>query len=612
MFKKIFAALFFLLFFPGNIYAQDSFGVNTNIEYKILDTGNVAVTHTITVKNNSTYEYAQSYLFELSSLYPTDVKAFEGGTSVPVQLRKEDDKQILKLVFPNPVTGKNKTRTFVVTYEVSGLVTRSGEVWEISIPKLIGEFDESKVVLSVPSSFGKEALISPQAAEKKENEQRNIYIFDGKDLIKSGINAVFGKFQVYSLKLTYHLKNTSDKKNTLAIAIPPDTSTQKVFFNKITPEPSDIEVDEDGNWIAYFLMPPKKSESITVEGYAQVFADPVKFFAPYPSTILANLKAKKYWEVDDPGIKELALELKTPENIYKFVTNHLTYNYYRVKPDVERLGAKSALANPSEAICTEFTDLFITLTRAAGIPAREINGYAHSDNPSLQPLSLVSDVLHAWPEYWDESRQVWIPIDPTWEATSKIDYFNKFDLKHIAFVIHGKSSVEPLSAGSYKSDELSKDIFVEISDFPPESNQSLEITYEIANKFNPFKKGLVLHIKNTGLSAQYNLSPKIHFSDEETFAESISVLPPMGVFSETIDLDIGLFAVKTPNKITVSVNRTEKEIYLNKTVFATQQLLVFFTLLLLLVLYIGVRTGRINFGKFISKIKSTQKNASKT
>jgi transglutaminase-like putative cysteine protease len=65
------------------------------------------------------------------------------------------------------------------------------------------------------------------------------------------------------------------------------------------------------------------------------------------------------------------MELKTPENIYKFVTNNLSYNYYRVKPDVERLGAKDALANPDEAICTEFTDLFITLARSAGIPARE-------------------------------------------------------------------------------------------------------------------------------------------------------------------------------------------------------------------------------------------------
>jgi len=53
----------------------------------------------------------------------------------------------------------------------------------------------------------------------------------------------------------------------------------------------------------------------------------------------------------------------------------------------------------------EFTDLFIALSRAAGIPAREINGFAYTDDIRLRPLDLVTDMLHAWPEYYDEEKE---------------------------------------------------------------------------------------------------------------------------------------------------------------------------------------------------------------
>ena len=92
----------------------------------------------------------------------------------------------------------------------------------------------------------------------------------------------------------------------------------------------------------------------------------------------------------------------------------------------------------------EFTDLFITIARSAGIPAREVNGFAYTENPDIQPLSLVNDVLHAWPEYYDSEKGVWIPVDPTWGSTTGgVDYFSKLDLRHFTFVVHGKDSTKP-------------------------------------------------------------------------------------------------------------------------------------------------------------------------
>src|SRR5690606_27458932 len=129
-------------------------------------------------------------------------------------------------------------------------------------------------------------------------------------------------------------------------------------------------------------------------------------------------EVKPFWPVNDPKIREIAQNLHSPKEVYDYVVNTFTYNYDRVGTTNQRLGALEALNAPDNALCQEFTDTFITLARAAGIPAREINGYAYTQNTTLRPLSLVPETLHAWPEYYDYESKQWIPVDPTWEHTT--------------------------------------------------------------------------------------------------------------------------------------------------------------------------------------------------
>lgn len=76
---------------------------------------------------------------------------------------------------------------------------------------------------------------------------------------------------------------------------------------------------------------------------------------------------------------------------------------------------KTMAANASTAVqvldnlagdCTEHTLLFVTLARAAGIPAREVGGLAYPD--AEDPVFG----WHAWAEIHD-GRQ-WVSVDPTW------------------------------------------------------------------------------------------------------------------------------------------------------------------------------------------------------
>lgn len=148
--------------------------------------------------------------------------------------------------------------------------------------------------------------------------------------------------------------------------------------------------------------------------------------------------------------------------MYDYVVNTLHYNYKRFEQEnsTQRLGALGALQDPSNAVCQEYTDLFVALARAGGVPARRIIGYGMTRNSRLRPLSLVADVLHTWPEYFDTQRQIWVPIDPTWgDTTGGVDYFSQLDFRHVAFAIQGVNDDRPLAAGMYKSAaEPTKDI----------------------------------------------------------------------------------------------------------------------------------------------------------
>lgn len=60
--------------------------------------------------------------------------------------------------------------------------------------------------------------------------------------------------------------------------------------------------------------------------------------------------------------------------------------------------------------CTEHSQLFVTLARAAGLPAREVSGFVYSGDDSMPALSG-----HAWVEVLIDGQ--WVGMDPTWRET---------------------------------------------------------------------------------------------------------------------------------------------------------------------------------------------------
>ncbi len=592
-------SFFVFLLVPGSILASENFKTSVKVDYKIQEGGATQVTNTFSIKNLTSYFFSKDFIFKLENVEPKNIKAYEKGEQLAVTETKTGNILNIFLHLGGEVAGFGRTRVFVITYEDETIAKKNGEVWEISLPALSDNnpFDSYNVTLSVPKSFGENAYISPEPDKDYASSDRLTYSFNN---LKEGVSAGFGKSQTFSFNLTYHLENDDRKAKDFQVAIPPDTSLQRMIYESIDPLASKIDVDNDGNWLAYYKLKPKSKIDVKVKGSVQVFSAPRALYEPSEENLKANTKSLKYWESDDPDIIKLGEKLKTPEAIYNFVRSELSYNFNKVKGGAERLGAKAALNSPTDALCMEFTDLFIAIARAAKIPAREINGFAYTDNPRIQPLSVTSKVLHSWPEYWDGEKKMWIPIDPTWGSTGKTDYFSKLDLRHFAFVIHGEDSVKPDTPGSYNPQ---KDVSVSFGTLPENTGDKLKIEAEFASKTNLFNDDFFITLKNDGGEALYNINTRISV-DGKAKDEIVPILPPFSKKIIVLAIPYNILSFNTPKNIIVKSGIHEINVDPRRTLALIYLLLLFSLLILIVLSFILTKTH----WREINDVKSYVKN----
>ncbi len=624
--KKLVFIFIFLLpltlyLLPQHICAANEFSVDAIVTYDIQQSGKSLITHEITLENNFSDIYATTYTLSLENIDVTNVAAHSDlGTAFPVDVTKTGDITNIKVSFTDASVGKGVQRHFIVSYENSGFAVRTGEVWEISIPRLgqDNNFRDYQLILRVPTSFGYEAYISPQATSQEIADDRYIYRFNKTDLLQTGISAGFGQFQVFSFNLSYHLENPLSRNTTTDIALPPDTAFQKVYIQKIEPVPTNVSVDSDGNWIATFDLSPRERIDVSVFGAVQIFASYRSFPKPSTETLSNNLIETEYWQTSNPQIQKLAEELKTPQAIYSYVARTLNYDTERVQQNVQRMGASAALESPNTAICMEFTDLFIAIARAAGIPAREINGYAYTENSDIQPLGLVADVLHAWPEYYDKDKGVWIPIDPTWGSTSGVDYFNKLDLRHFAFVIHGANAREPYPPGSYKlGPNPQKDVYVSFGQLPENKISTPSVAIEPYRVLPFFSSIYKVTVSNPGPAALYSVYPSIYYDSVEKTRDVINVLPPYANKQIQVTLTHSFLGKDMPGVIKVIVGSSESQILTNKKQIVINSLVIISVFLLIIMSFIYIKARKIKVFAFFDKIgfhknKSNDKSNTQT
>lgn len=429
------------------VQAADNFEANLNSTYTINDLGNAQVIYNITLINNTPTLYVTQYAIKINSGSVSRVEVIYNNKVLTANVATINNETSIGITFPDKIVGKGQERRLQIKYQTPDLVEMTPTTLGITIPKLAdpSAFAHYQVILKTPQKFGQAVRTSPTINDQEEEGSFIISHFN--NLKGQGITAQFGKTQTYKIDLTYHLNNEGQSAGIGQIALPPDTSWQKLNYLDIQPRPKTIQTDQDGNWIASFLIQAQKDLEVTASATVKISLDQqpeVPIVKPLP----AHLKALEYWESDNEKIKTIANQYQTPAEIYSFVLNTLSYSYPNDQTNPVRLGALLSLVNPDQAVCQEFTDLFIALARANKIPSRRLTGFAYTKNNKLKPSSLVDNVLHAWPEFFDINTNSWQQVDPTWEQTTGgADFYNQFDLNHIVFAINGASSTSPAPVG---------------------------------------------------------------------------------------------------------------------------------------------------------------------
>ena len=508
------------LFTKNKVYASTSpFSVHYNILYNITKGGSANVSYNIRLINLSASTYASSYTIDLTSTDITNLSVINNSSGNPLPFTQNKGKTSTRITttFPNTVYGYGTSQNWTINFTTNQIAKRQGKLLNVVIPgfQQKGIITKVDTTIETPKSLGGINFVSTPISNISSNANNNIFEFNTKSSYTTdGILLIVGNYQLYSFKFHYKLQNTNIFNNeSFKIVIPADFSTQTVIFSKISPTPTKTYIDQNGNYIIEYILPPRKTVTALINGESKVLPTYNVLSSPLPKRNLSTksikvyTSAQPYWQVASPFIHNLAEKiiasdtttLQKAQSIQNYVSGHLTYNEKAIlDPSRQRLGAIKALEEPTNAICQEYTDVFVALARSVGIPTRMIAGYGDPPNVNVNPLP--PSILHAWVQFYDPSYG-WVNADPTWQSTSGgFNFFGNVGSDHFILAKYGTSSVNPpliLTFVKEKNPQNNINIEAINSGFNPNPTFTMHIL-NYKNLISGFQNNLKLYVQNTG------------------------------------------------------------------------------------------------------------------
>ncbi len=504
--KVYFFIFLFLHLFIFPVQAAD-FKTSYNVEYYIQDNdpqGYTKASYTIRITNLQPDLVIKKFTLSFPKSFGVGnmVARDERGPVVAVVGEKERATE-MTFEFGSPHAGLNEVNTLYLDFLQKNIFRSKGAVWEVFIPTLDArEGDTHSVAVYLPPGQHRKLSIAKPVPSHISFDKVEWAGDTGKS-----IYAVFGDEQRYALNLSYHLVNPNVYPVYTDIAFPPDTAYQKIIVNSIIPPPEKVYSDADGNFMARYSLKGNTEQLVQFIGTALVYASPRRDYREHAITLFESQQrslfdAQPLWKLTT----ETPVQTSAIKDHYDYTLNTLSYNFKRIIKGNSRMGASQALLYPDQAVCTEYSDLLIASARQRGIYIREVQGFAFASEQELRPVQEESDILHSWVEYYNQKTNMWVPLDPTWEDTSGIDYFNSFDFNHIVFALHGKKADYPYPAGSYKSTPGGRDIRIEPTTKTTQEIKKLSAqisSLPLPNGENTFT--LEVLIRNEGNTTQWDI-----------------------------------------------------------------------------------------------------------
>lgn len=555
--------ILFFYFFSVDVRAQDV-SSNYQVTYQVQPSGVTKVTQDIKLSGGDDF-YVSEYTLTLKSTAIANVIAQDQVGKITPQFEVGEGTSLIKVPLRSHFETGSATQDFRLIYDAQDLALKNGQLWEISIPKIASsdEIVKYDVFVVIPHALGDLNFIHPQPLRREKGSENTTLIFDHAQMRDSGLLIEVGKEQYYNFHLLYHLKNDTTWRGKTQIALIPDLSNfQSVKFASLNPLPEKVEIDGDGNYLATYSLDSHELLDVDLKGMVKVVADSVPRQSQLTLTdVPVEVKSiytreLPYWSITDDNLKSFAQsKVVGLENVYdqalalyNCTIEMLTYSPSRLGVEFERYGAVKAFAQPAEALCSEYADLYVTLARSIGIPARLLSGYAYTPDREIMPVQ--GDVLHAWVQVYLPPRG-WLPIDPTWgDTTGGVDYFNRFDANHVVFAIQGLDSERPVPAGAYKLD--------------PQNLGDVKITFASENEIDNFESqkgsydlklqvkernhsGLpvrgVLTIRNTGGILLTGGQLSVFLGEDQIISQQLlAEIPPYGKFDTPFSLnEVGIW-----------------------------------------------------------------------
>ncbi|MBA3679491.1 transglutaminase family protein [Candidatus Saccharibacteria bacterium] len=456
-----FGIVLIFLAIPWHTQASTEFNYDVNSVYIVNSDSSTRVEESYTVSNNADNKYLDSIQLSTPVEDTKNISVeYTDGTSIPFTVEKKTaDNQgynyeysEISIKFSRRNVGRNSHWGFVVSYDTNKLIETKGSAHTFNIPSVPQENgSDYSVEIVVPENFGTLHTTGTRPIKIGTKKGQTRYKFENKQQLKKSILLVFGDSTLYEVNYNFPLKNDSSFGSTFTVTLPPNTSGQQVIVQQLDPQPKSTSLDPDGNILADYDVPPRtnitvKTNIIGIVSYLDYNLNASGTKAEIPKDLVARYtKPQQYWPSDNPQIMNKARELTADKKtvaeqvraINNYVVDTLSYNNEKIKYNIRQGGLK-ALQNPSNAVCLEYSDLSISLLRAAGIPSRMPIGYGYSG--SLKQSNSVSDSLHSWVQAYVPGIG-WMNVDPTW--SEKFNNFGSSDLDHFAFAIWGVNDSRP-------------------------------------------------------------------------------------------------------------------------------------------------------------------------
>jgi len=273
---------------------------------------------------------------------------------------------------------------------------------------------------------------------------------DAKTAVASPMEFDDVQYQVVERMVVENKGPGKPAKHNLWVALIQDQQPyQEVLTRTISPDDYIIVTDEYGNQYAEFdLADLEAGSSIPIEfrynvKVHDVTIDPGSCEGELPDYFT---EPELHIESRNPQITELSEQLSEGKNtacdqvraFYDYIGDNLLYTYNGAS-----WGAQAALGEMGSD-CTEYSSLLIALSRAAGIPARYLEGLHHNEGDS----DGLARREHAWVEVYLPGSG-WTPLDPTLGRSSltRDAHFAHATASHI-IVTQGRNP-STLRDGSY-------------------------------------------------------------------------------------------------------------------------------------------------------------------